>query len=592
MKAALAWRGRSNCKGGFVSKDHLGLFDTPPDRQEVRLGLAIAGLLFGGFLLILPIRDIRLREITAFVPMIDAIMFVCELIIATLLYAQASVFRSRGLTVLATGFVFAALLLVPHAFTFPGAFAPDGLLGAGVNTTAWIYTFRRATFPIAIILYVLLKRADLAAQAEVDRPAPRIAAGVISAIVLAVAVTMLATIGRDLLPPFFINHTDRIQSYAAAYHFSVFALCFVATVVLFQKRNSVLDMWLLVALSGWLIQSLLNVPIQARFTAGWYGLFVMMLVANLIVMLALIAESIRLYARLALSTAARNREREARLMSMDAVTAAISHEVGQPLTAVSLNASAGLSWLSRPRPDVKKAIMSLRAVSEAGQRTFDVVRSIRATFAKEPGQVTEFSLNDLVPETVALLDRELAASKIALLLALDDALPPIRADRVQMQRVLVNLITNAIESLRAISDRPRRIAIRSALIDGKDVLLQVSDAGSGIVPEDIDHIFDAFFTTKATGTGLGLPLCRTIVEDHGGRLWASRDEPYGATFHLRLPRSGAAAVAAEATDQLLTNLEGSLRWLRRTKSNEVTDVIAELQNIVDEVRDTMQTPKR
>jgi signal transduction histidine kinase len=99
-------------------------------------------------------------------------------------------------------------------------------------------------------------------------------------------------------------------------------------------------MWLLVALSGWLIQSLLNILIQARFTAGWYGLFVMMLVANLIVMLALIAESNRLYARLALSTAARNRERETRLMSMDAVTAAISHEIGQPLTAVSLNASA------------------------------------------------------------------------------------------------------------------------------------------------------------------------------------------------------------------------------------------------------------
>ena len=194
-------------------------------------------------------------------------------------------------------------------------------------------------------------------------------------------------------------------------------------------------------------------------------------------------------------------------------------------------------------------------------------------------------------ETASLLDRELAASKVSLQLSLDEALPPILADRVQMQRVLVNLITNAIESLRAISDRPRRIAIRSALLDGKDVLLQVSDTGAGIAPEDIEHIFDAFFTTKATGTGLGLPLCRTIVEDHGGRLWASQGEPYGAIFHLRLPRSGAFAVSLEETDELLTNLEGSLRWLRRTKSDEVTDVIAELQHIVDEVRDTMRGAK-
>jgi hypothetical protein len=104
--------------------------------------------------------------------MIDAIMFVCELIIATLLYAQASGFRSRALTVLATCFVFAALLLVPHAFTFPGAFAPDGLLGARVNTTAWIYTFRRAAFPIAIILYVWLKRADLAARMKLTDQRP------------------------------------------------------------------------------------------------------------------------------------------------------------------------------------------------------------------------------------------------------------------------------------------------------------------------------------------------------------------------------------------------------------------------------------
>jgi len=300
-------------------------------------------------------------------------------------------------------------------------------------------------------------------------------------------------------------------------------------------------MWLLVALSGWLVQSLLNLPIHARFTLGFYCLFIMMLASNLIVMLALIAESNRLYARLALSTAARNREREGRLMSMDAVAAAIAHEVGQPLNAVGTNAMAGLNWLTREKPDREKAIEALNATIDAKQRTFDVIKSIRAMFAKGRDSATDFGLNELVHETTAALDRDFSANKVSLEFELSDDLPPIRGSRVQIQRVLINLLTNAIESVGATRSRPRRIAIRSAPLDGTVIRLEISDTGDGIAPEKMEHIFEPFFTTKSTGTGLGLSLSRTIIEEHGGRLWASPGEKHGATFHLQLPCSGSPA---------------------------------------------------
>jgi signal transduction histidine kinase len=528
-----------------MAQDHLGLFDTPPDRGEIRIGLGVVGLLFTLLFVILPLREIRLTEVPAFIPVIDAIMLVGELITATLLFAQAAVFRSRALLVLATGFVGAALLLIPHALTFPGAFAPDGLLGAGVNSTAWIASFRRGAFPIFIILYVLARRGEAVTRPGTDRRSPNIGAGIFAGLALAGAATLLATRGHDLLPPYFIDRSDLMYSHALGYQSILLILFAIATVMLFRERRSVLDMWLLVALAGWLAETLLVLTLQSRFTAGWYGLFFLTLLSHLVVMLALIAESNRLYARLALSTAARNREREARLMSMDAVTAAIAHEVGQPLTAASLSASAGLNWLTQPRPDISKAITSLRAISEDTKRTFDVIRSIRAMFGKGGGPETVFSLNDLVRETASLMDRELAAAKVSLALALDETLPPIRADRVQIQRVLINLITNAVESLGPIGGRtrllsqrpPRRVTIRSASLDGQGVQLNVSDTGSGIAAEELEHIFDPFYTTKASGTGLGLPLCRTIVEDHHGRIWASQGEACGAIFHVELPSS-------------------------------------------------------
>lgn len=521
--------------------NRLGLFDTPPDRRQIRLSIGIVCLVGVTLPLIWPLRAIPLPALIAFAPTIDAIMFLGEAITATLLYAQASVFRSRALVVLGTGYAVTALLVVAHGLTFPGAFAPEGLLGAGTSTAAWLAYGRRWVFPLVVILYVWLKREEAVAVPGTERPAIRVGVWVLSAVAIAAAITLLTTAGKDILPAYFFNRSDVIYSHAVWYQAALLTGFATAGIMLFRARESVLDMWLLVAVACWVIETLTVMMLSARFTAGWYVFFIVSVFSHLIVMLALIAESNRLYARLALATIGRNRERNARLMSLDAVAAAISHEIGQPLTAIRLQAGMGRSRLEVTPPDVPSAIGAFDAVLEAEHRTSDVIKSIRAMFGQRRGGRTQFNLNDLVRETALVMDRDLTAHKVSLELSLDETLPPILADPVQIQRVLVNLITNGIESLDSVKNRRRKITVSSRAAEGTAVLLEVSDNGAGIAPDALDQIFEVYFTTKPTGVGLGLSLCRIIIEACGGRLWASRGRVYGATFHLQLPRSDAFA---------------------------------------------------
>jgi signal transduction histidine kinase len=194
-----------------------------------------------------------------------------------------------------------------------------------------------------------------------------------------------------------------------------------------------------------------------------------------------------------------------------------------------------VKWLTAKGPNVERAINSVRAAVEAKDMAIGVIKSLRVTFTRREVKRTEVDLADLVRATVPLLEREMASARISLQLTLDDALPPVLADRIQLQEVLINLLSNAIEAFGATERRLRQIAVRLAPQQRGGVVLEVSDNGIGIAREDMERIFDAFFTTKATGAGLGLALCRTIVEAHGGRLWASRGEQFGATLHLELP---------------------------------------------------------
>lgn len=224
-----------------------------------------------------------------------------------------------------------------------------------------------------------------------------------------------------------------------------------------------------------------------------------------------------------------------RVTTLGELTASIAHEVNQPLAAVVANAEACLRWLGRDIPDLAAARRSAEWVINDGIRASEVVRRVRALAHKADIEKAPLDVNDIVGEVIALVQRELASHQVSLRTELEPALPEILGDRVQLQQVIINLVMNGIEAMQAVTDRPRELVIRSRQEEMHGVLLSVTDCGVGISAENANRLFNAFFTTKASGLGMGLSICRSIVEAHGGRLSASGDEGRGATFQFVLP---------------------------------------------------------
>jgi C4-dicarboxylate-specific signal transduction histidine kinase len=227
--------------------------------------------------------------------------------------------------------------------------------------------------------------------------------------------------------------------------------------------------------------------------------------------------------------------RVTRMSAMGALAASISHEVNQPLAAVVTNADACMMWLSSDPPNLEEARAAVDSIAHQGTRASEVVRHIRAMFTKATPERTKVQVNDLIREVSTLLEGAAVRNQVALQTELGADLPATMGDRVQLQQVIVNLILNGIEAMSDVSGRPRRLVIRSTMQNSDEVLVAVQDSGVGIAPKDEKRIFDAFFTTKAQGMGMGLSISHSIIESHGGRLWASANSDYGATLQFTLP---------------------------------------------------------
>ena len=234
----------------------------------------------------------------------------------------------------------------------------------------------------------------------------------------------------------------------------------------------------------------------------------------------------------------------ARVTTLSTLTASIAHEVNQPLSGIITNAGTCLRMLDADPPNVEGARETARRTIRDGHRASEVVTRLRALFSKRQFTLEPLDLNDAIQEVIALSRSDLQRNRVALQSELADGLPNVTGDRIQLQQVILNLLRNASDAMVDVQDRPRQLVIRTEREDNHRVRVRVRDAGVGIDAESTDKLFDAFYTTKSDGMGIGLSISRSIIERHQGRLWAEPNDGPGATFSLSIP-CAAAGMAME-----------------------------------------------
>jgi C4-dicarboxylate-specific signal transduction histidine kinase len=233
--------------------------------------------------------------------------------------------------------------------------------------------------------------------------------------------------------------------------------------------------------------------------------------------------------------------RVSRLTTLGELTASIAHEVNQPIGAMATNAAACARWLAAKPPDMAEAQAALANIVADGKRAGEVIARIRALTKRQAPRMELLDVNRKVREVLALAEHELKTHDVILRAELAPKLPSVAGDRVQLQQVLLNLIVNAIEAMSGVQDRPRELTIVSARSETDAVVVEVRDSGPGLEPDRAERVFEPFYTTKAQGIGIGLSISRSIVEAHGGRLWATANSPHGAVFRFTLPVAEEAA---------------------------------------------------
>jgi signal transduction histidine kinase len=526
----------------------------PPTRRQRQLAFLVVIVTLAAFGAIIPFADTPMQRFDSFIPTMIAIVFVTDLVTAVLLFGQFSTVGTRALLVLASGYLFSGLIVIPYALTFPGAFAPTGLLGAGPQSTAWINVTWKFGLAFAFLGYAFLISGKLTKDASEPSSHAAIIWSVTTVIVVVSTLTWVAIAGGGLLPSLLLD--GKVSPLGHTVNGMVGLTNILALLLLWTRGRSVLDLWLMVAVSAQIGESLVVAFfLTARFTFGFYANRIVWLVVSKVVLIALLTETVRLHARLSLANSKLQREHENKLMSAEAVVAALAHEVRQPLSGITSRAAAGRRFLDRAQPDVERAKRLFEQLSDAAFRASEVFENFRTLFRGDRQEHQPLDINVLVLEAIQFLRKELDDHNIVAHTMFAPELPTIQGNRGQLREVILNLIQNSIEAM-ATTTRQRVISVVTARHDSDSISISLQDTGPGIDPNKLASIFDAFVTTKAKGTGLGLAICKMIIEQHGGKLLVASDTHHGgARFEVTLPTKAAAlGTKALASDDALKQI--------------------------------------
>jgi signal transduction histidine kinase len=539
------------------------LATTAADRDtQTRAWIAFAGfaVVFAG---IVPFARIPLPAVPAFIPSYETAIVVNDLITAVLLYGQHAATRSRALLPLSAGYLFTALMALVHALSFPGMLSPAGLLSGGPQTTAWLYMFWHAGFPLFVLGYTRL-HPDKAAT-----PASRsvVAGGLIAVPILVTVLTLCATFGHDFLPAVMQDGGGytAAQRYAVS---AVWAIGFAAILALWRKRDrTVLDLWLTLATAAWLFDVALSGVLNAsRFDLGFYAGRLYGLLAASFVLVVLVLEISALHRRLAQalaeaadrnrrleeSTAALMRSQEQltsaqRMQAIGRLASGVAHHFNNVLTVVIGNLDLARSATGNNAFLATRLALAHRAARRGAGVTRQLLTFSRRQMVRP--EIIEPSAR--LPDLATLLSGALQRQTVETAIPAD--LWRVAVDASELELAMLNLGLNARDAMPnggtlKISAENRRVSDARLGLDGDYVVISVADSGTGIAPDILSRIFDPFFTTKdiAEGTGLGLSQVHGFANQAGGAVDVSSVVGQGSNFRLYLPAAGSATARQPA----------------------------------------------
>jgi signal transduction histidine kinase len=500
------------------------------DRNIALVAIVVLAILDA---IVIPFAGVQLPRVEPFIPVLQTVMCVVDLLTAAILFAHYSIQPLRAIIPIGSGYVFSGLFAFIQTLAFPGAYSPTGVIGDGLNSAAWFFVLWHTTFPLALIVYVFSK--DSSARLSKGSTQLTITSTLTCVLAAAAGLTWLATHANQYLPALYLNSIEQTP-FGAKINLFLWAMNITAFALLFVRRRTVLDLWLSVVLFAWWPNFLVAVAHSVvRFSAGWYIARFVALAASSMLLIVLLAESTAFYARLVSTIVRLRREQETKIMSAQAITAAIAHEIRQPLTRITAGGGAAQRFLKMIPPELDKAQAALNGVVNAGHSTSAVIDGFRSLFGKPDEEQQLVDMNELIPEVLESLDSQLKDHRVSIRVDLAPKLPLVSGNKSQLQEVVSNLIINSIEAMEATSLEGRLLLIHTE-IQGDNIAVAVEDSGPGIDKDQLGDIFTAFATTKPHGMGLGLAISRMIIDYHGGKLTAASDSKCGgASFQFVLP---------------------------------------------------------